>query len=251
MLNWKAECQEFLEIKPPPPTAAAHCSSLSMECPNCKAKLTLVQNIPLLRLLGGESCKQCSAAIKKNAFVIDIVTIISGLLIFKHFGSSPLTSLGLVFTWVLISASIIDLRHKLLPDEMTLSLLWLGLLLSCFSVYVTPTTAICGAAAGYGIFYIIHFLYKLITKKEGLGFGDFKLLAAIGAWQGPANLPFVIFIAAFSACVISIILVTRNKSLSMRTMQLPFGPYLALAGFITFLWGNTIITWYSHLLMGT
>lgn len=248
--NWKHECQEFLEIEIKADTATTSLQ-LGLECRHCKAKISFLQNIPLLRILTNHKCLHCKKKLTNGAFFVDVITIVAGLIVFHHFGQTPLTSFALVFTWFLICGSIIDLRHKLLPDELTLSLLWLGLLLSCFSVFVTPTTAIWGAIAGYGAFYIVHFLYKLITKKDGLGFGDFKLLAAIGAWQGPSNLPFTIFIAALSACLISILLVQRNKQLTMRTMQLPFGPYLAFAGFVTFISGNSILTWYTHLFMGT
>jgi leader peptidase (prepilin peptidase) / N-methyltransferase len=249
--NWKQECQEFLEIKAEETTKPIKSLGVQLECHNCKAKLNFLQNIPLLRIFASHKCQNCKTKLRNGAFSVDIITIFSGLIVFHSFGQTPLTSLALVLTWFLICGSIIDLRHKLLPDELTLTLLWLGLLLSCFSVFVPPTTAIWGAIAGYGAFYIVHFLYKLITKKEGLGFGDFKLLAAIGAWQGPSNLPFTIFIAALSACLVSIILVQRDKTLTMRTMQLPFGPYLAFAGFVTFLSGNSILTWYTHLFMGT
>jgi len=166
-----------------------------------------------------------------------------------HFGVTWLTLAALVFTWTLIALSAIDFDHQILPDQMTLSLMWMGLLLSIgtiasegFSFPATPASAIVGAAAGYLILWTVYQLFKSVTGKEGMGYGDFKLLAAFGAWFGWQMLPLIILLSAFSgACIGLLLIIFRGRD---RNIPIPFGPYLAIAGWIAMLWGPQIVGGY-------
>ena len=148
----------------------------------------------------------------------------------------------LVFTWLLISMSVIDIDHQILPDTMTLSLLWLGLLVNSQGLFTDLESAVYGAAAGYLALWSVFWIFKLVTGKEGMGYGDFKLLAALGAWLGVQSLPLIILLSSVVGAVVGIagiIILGRDKN-----VPIPFGPYLAAAGWIAALWGNDISQWY-------
>ena len=166
-----------------------------------------------------------------------------------HFAFNWQALAAMLFTWLLISLTFIDLDHQLLPDNLTFSLLWAGLFISLFSIFVFTHTAIIGAIAGYGIFWLFANVFKWATGKDGLGQGDFKLLAALGAWLGWQMLPVTVLLSALLGCVYAL-LWTLVKRESLRGKPIPFGPFLAIAGWISLLWGPQILFWYLGFING-
>ena len=149
---------------------------------------------------------------------------------------------GLIFTWSLIALTMIDLDHMLLPDDITLPLLWLGLLFNLFETYVPLVDAVIGAMAGYLSLWSVYWLFKLATGKEGMGYGDFKLLAALGAWLGWQALPMIILLSSLVGAILGVMLMFLQRR--GKDIPIPFGPYLAIAGWIAFVWGNDMMRWY-------
>ena len=211
------------------------------------------QNIPLLSyfILGGR-CSSCSARISIRYPVIELITGVLSALVAWRFGFSWELLAALVFTWSLIALSGIDIDHQLLPDSITLPLLWLGLLISLayggqtsLSIPVDPRTSIIGAAAGYLSLWSVYHLFRLLTGKEGMGYGDFKLFAVFGAWFGWQMLLLIILIAASVGAVVGIVLIVLKRH--GRDLPIPFGPYLAAAGWIALMWGPELIERYLHM----
>jgi len=212
-------------------------------CPSCKAPIKAWQNIPLLSyLLQKGKCRNCQAPISIRYPIIEAVTAIVSVFVAIQFGVT-LECLGaLLLSWALIAASVIDYDHYLLPDAITLPFLWLGLMFSFHGVFVPLDTAVIGAMAGYLSLWSVYWLFKLITKKEGMGYGDFKLLAMLGAWMGWKMLPVIVILSSLVGAVfgISLILFAGRD----RQKHLPFGPYLAAAGWLCLFWGDDILTFY-------
>lgn len=243
--EWRKEAREILEIpevyEPAPPGIAVEPS----HCPHCKAKLSWYENIPLLSWIALRGkCRHCHAPISKQYPLVELVTLLLSLVCVWRFGFGWQGFGALVFTWSLIAAVGIDAKHQLLPDVITLPLLWLGLLAATDSLYVTPKKAIMGAAVGYVVLWLVWWLYKQFTGKNGLGGGDFKLLAAIGAWTGTAGLFPTILLSSFVGAVLgSISLKLQQRGYDTR---ISFGPYLAVAGWIVFMWGPELVAWYYN-----
>ncbi|MDH4165934.1 MAG: A24 family peptidase [Gammaproteobacteria bacterium] len=222
-------------------------------CPQCNARITALQNIPVFSwlLLGGK-CASCGGSISVRYPVVEFVTAVLSTAVAMHFGPHWQTLAALLFTWALISLTVIDLDHTLLPDIITIPLLWLGLLLSlCWHAGLRapaptdPSSAILGAVSGYLILWTVYWVFKLATGKEGMGYGDFKLLGALGAWMGWQMLPLILLFSAFAGAVIGIALILlRGRD---RNVPIPFGPYLAAAGWIALLWGPQIMGGYLTL----
>lgn len=221
-------------------------------CPHCGAPITAAQNIPVLSylLLKGK-CARCSARISPRYPLVEIATAVLSALVAWKFGFTWYTAAALVLTWALIALSVIDLDHQLLPDDITLPLLWLGLLLSLaptipgLGLPIDPQSALIGAAAGYLSLWSVYQLYKLLTKKEAMGYGDFKLFAALGAWLGWQMLPLIILLSAFTGAAVgmaSIALRGRDKDIPIS-----FGPYLAAAGWIALMWGEALVGSYLRI----
>ncbi len=246
--NWKSECEGMAEEMPDHPalkdlsqpydlvTPASH-------CPKCQSPVKAWQNIPVISylILKGK-CSNCKTPISARYPVVELVTGLLSLVLVLQLGWSwPLAAM-LIFTWMLVSMSVIDIDHQILPDTMTLSLMWLGLLLNTQEMFTTLESAVFGAAAGYGVLWGFFHIFKLITGKEGMGFGDFKLLAALGAWLGLQAVPLIILLSSVVGAVVGIagILILGRD----RQLPIPFGPYLAAAGWIAALWGDDIIAWY-------
>lgn len=241
--EWRSDCLEFLEQPAEAETERFNLSQPRSRCGVCGHQITALENIPVVSwlLLGGK-CSQCKTPISIQYPLVELATGLLSLTVAWHFGVSIQTLAALLLTWSLIAASGIDIGHKLLPDSITLPLLWLGLLLALFEVYIDLETSVIGAMAGYLSLWSVFMLFKLATGKEGMGFGDFKLLAALGAWVGWKLLLVVILTASVVGAVvgISLILLKRNN----RDTQIPFGPYLAAAGWITLLWGYPLMQFY-------
>lgn len=243
--NWRRECREFLQLEPEPETATFNLMLPASRCPHCQVKIKPYQNIPVLSylLLGGK-CSHCKTHIAKRYPLIEAFTGVCSALVAWRFGYSIELLFALLLTWNLIVLSFIDIDHQLLPDTITLPLLWLGLFISLFAIFTDTSSSIIGAIAGYLTLWTVFQLFKLITGKEGMGFGDFKLLALFGAWLGWQFLPMIILLSSLVGAIIGIAMVVfANHN---RSTPIPFGPYLAAAGWLALLWGDQINQLYLH-----
>ncbi|MFT6693031.1 MAG: leader peptidase (prepilin peptidase)/N-methyltransferase, partial [Colwellia sp.] len=217
-------------------------------CPHCAHKIRYYENIPVISwlFLKGK-CSQCKNNISARYPLVELATMLLSLVVAQHFGPTITTFWVLLLTWCLISLTMIDFDHMLLPDQITLPLLWLGLLININGTFVPLTDAVIGTAVGYMSLFSVFWLFKLFTGKEGMGFGDFKLFAVFGAWLGWQLLPLLILMASVVGAVVGIALMLFKNH--QREQGIPFGPYLAVAGWITLLWGNGIWSWYLHTLI--
>ena len=243
--QWSRQCREHLEMEPeataesPPFNLVIPASS----CPECGHRIRALENIPVLSYLVLKGrCSACGTRISPRYPIIELVTAILSIIVAMHFGFTIQTAMALLFTWTIIPLCMIDYDCQLLPDSMTLSLLWVGLALSLWNVFVDSHNSIVGAIAGYLSLWLVFQLFKLATGKEGMGFGDFKLLAAIGAWAGWQLLPIVILFSSVVGAVVGILLILLKGH--GRNQPIPFGPFLATAGWITLLWGQDILKLY-------
>lgn len=238
--DWKAQCLEYLHPDQSiEPGERFNLVVPRSRCPSCGHQITALENIPVLSylFLRGK-CSACATRISARYPIVEFVTaILSAVVAFKLGWGWPLLA-GLFFTWSLIALSLIDFDHKLLPDSITLPLLWLGLLLSLNTIFVDMRASIIGAAAGYLSLWSVYQLFRLVTGKEGMGFGDFKLLAAIGAWLGWQALPVTIMLSSLVGAMVGISLILiRGRD---RNIPIPFGPYIAAAGWLAMFWGKDI-----------
>lgn len=246
--GWKKECREFLADELAKPTSQNEeelitLSTPSSTCPSCQHKIRFYENIPVISwlVLRGK-CSQCRSKISLRYPLVELTTAILSVVIAAHFGVTLTTLFLLILTWGLVCLTLIDFDHMLLPDQITLPLLWLGLLVNLNGAIVPLNDSVIGAVTGYMSLFIIFWLFKLITGKEGMGHGDFKLVAVFGAWIGWQLLPLLILMASAVGAVIGIsMMMFKNHQ---REQAIPFGPYLAIAGWITLLWGNGIWAWY-------
>jgi leader peptidase (prepilin peptidase)/N-methyltransferase len=243
--NWRKECTEYLQIDSTEsePQETFNLVFPLSRCPNCNTPIKPHQNIPVISylFLKGQ-CATCSNPISSRYPIIEAFTAITSAIVAWHFGDTPQTVFALMLTWSLIALSFIDIDHQLLPDNITLPVLWLGLFLSLFGLYTDAHNSIIGAIAGYTILWSVYHLFKLATGKEGMGYGDFKLLALFGAWLGWQYLPVIILLSSLVGALIGIsmiIIVKRDHNI-----PIPFGPYLAAAGWIALLWGNDLNQFY-------
>lgn len=261
---WREQCAELAAEQGAPAStgATAALPALSPDkrfnlawppsaCPSCNAPIKPQHNVPVLSylLLRGR-CASCGAAISRRYPVVEAVAALLGLAVAFTFGPTWQTAAALGFTWALLALTLIDLDHKLLPDSITLPLLWAGLIVALFTVDGEPLftdlrSSVIGAAAGYLSLWLVFQLFKLATGKEGMGFGDFKLLAALGAWLGWQMLPLVILLSAAVGSVVGIALIAGGRS---RHQAIPFGPYLAAAGWIAMLWGEELVRGYQRVM---
>ncbi len=213
------------------------------QCPACGHAITAMENIPVISylVLRGK-CAGCSAPISPRYPLVELFTAgLSGFVAW-HFGFTWTTAAALLFVWAMIALAFIDLDTFFLPDDITLPLLWVGLLVNMGSTFVDLQTAVIGAVAGYLSLWLVYWGFKLATGKEGMGYGDFKLLAAIGAWLGWKMLPVVIMLSSFVGAIIGISLIAFARH--ERSRPIPFGPYLVLAGLIAMFWGDAIVRYY-------
>jgi len=245
--GWKRDAREILELPQPEDAVPPGIVLKGSHCPKCGHDLSWYENVPLLSWLALRGrCRACKAPISMQYPIIEALTGVASYLIVWKFGIGADAIVGLILTWMLIAASGIDFRTTLLPDQFTLPLLWLGLIVSVYGLYVDPATAIVGAAVGYLSLWSVFWGFKLLTGKEGMGYGDFKLLAALGAfcgWQG--LLPIVLMSSLGGAAIGGLYLVLGNKD---SQTQIPFGPFLAVAGWVQFVFGTEIADAYFRLL---
>nr|WP_317706745.1 A24 family peptidase [Methylomarinovum caldicuralii] len=244
--RWRQECRAFLGLQEEPVTERFDLVRPASHCPHCGHPIRAWENIPLLSwlLLRGR-CSQCRAPISLRYPVVELLTALVSLAVAWRFGVSFQTLWGLVLTWSLVALSAIDIDHQLLPDAITLPLLWLGLLLNVAGLFTDLRSGVIGAAAGYLVLWSVYQVFRLLTGKEGMGYGDFKLLAVFGAWLGWQMLPLIILISSLVGAIAGIALILLQGR--DRGQPIPFGPYLAVAGWIALLWGRELTQWYLHL----
>lgn len=243
--KWQRDCREQLGIPDTETSEPANLFSPPSRCPNCKTQIKPWHNIPILSylFLRGK-CAYCKMPISIIYPAVEALTALSAFFVVVHFGWNYTTLAALVFTWTLLILSFIDLKEQILPDDITLSLLWIGLLLNSMNFFTTPTNAILGAALAYALFWSVATAFKIIRKKEGMGYGDFKLFACVCAWLGLGALLNILFIAVLSSLIISIFLLLFRKM--QKDQPLPFGPFIALGGWLTLMFGPFIMNWLIH-----
>jgi leader peptidase (prepilin peptidase)/N-methyltransferase len=240
--SWRQQCQELLE-QDIESHERFNLAVPASRCPSCGHQIRALENIPVISfLLQKGRCKHCQEKISARYPAIELLTTIISTIVAWQLGFGWPLAFALLLSWALIALTFIDFDHQLLPDDITLPLLWLGLLLSIFNLFTDMQSSIIGAVAGYLTLWSVYQLFKLTTGKEGMGYGDFKLLAVFGAWFGWQSLPMVILLSSLVGAVIGISLILfRGRD---RQLPIPFGPYLAAAGWIAMLWGDLIIGGY-------
>lgn len=246
--SWRKDCLEFLgqAIETEENTQPFNLIYPHSRCPGCGAEIKPYQNIPVISYLFLQGkCGNCKIPISIRYPLIEAFTAITSAVVAWHFGCTVQTGFALLLTWSLIALSFIDIDHRLLPDTITLPMLWLGLLLSIFNLFTYSHASIIGAIAGYLVLWLVFQLFKLLTGKEGMGYGDFKLLALFGAWLGWQYLPVIILLSSLVGAVIGITMIVFAKH--DRNTPIPFGPYLAAAGWIALIWGQDINQAYLNL----
>lgn len=243
--EWQRECELLLgtQTDTPSPTEKTNFNIAipNSHCPHCKAPIKAWHNIPIVSYLFLKGrCASCQAGISLRYPVIELATALLGVGCLALFGLGAYGFATAALCWTLLILTAIDIDHQLLPDQLTLPLLWIGLLLSASGISPIPLQdAVFGAVAGYLSLWSVYWLFKLVTGKEGMGYGDFKLLAALGAWLGWQQLPVIIIFSSLVGAVLGSLYIAINKS--GRGTTIPFGPYLAGAGLITLFWGELIV----------
>nr|WP_324258105.1 A24 family peptidase [Cellvibrio fontiphilus] len=252
--DWQNQCRDFLAsdtdiAKLPQHNENQESFNLMIprsRCPSCGHQIRAWENIPVISylVLAGK-CSQCKTHISLRYPSIELVTGILSVIVVAYFGVSWNGLAALVLSWSLIALTMIDIDTYLLPDDITLPLLWLGLILNSGGMFADLSSAVWGAIAGYMSLWLVYQGFKLVTGKEGMGFGDFKLLAALGAWMGWQMLPQVILLSSVVGAIIGVtMMVIHGRD---KNIPIPFGPYLAIAGWIAFIWGDAINQTYLRL----
>lgn len=243
--QWAQQCAE-LNNQQIEDIEAYNLAKPASTCPHCGHKIRAIENIPVISylVLKGK-CAGCEAKISPRYPIVESVTAALSAFIAWHFGVSWEVVAALVLTWSLIPLTVIDIDHQLLPDAITLPFLWIGLTAGLFGVFTDLESAVIGALAGYLSLWSIYWAFKLLTGKEGMGYGDFKLLAMLGAWMGWQMLPVIILLSSVVGATIGIALILfRGRD---HNIPIPFGPYLAIAGWIALIWGNDITNSYLRM----
>ncbi|MGH8492375.1 MAG: prepilin peptidase [Moraxellaceae bacterium] len=238
--QWQAEIAEF---RNEPVTEAPRFNLMlpRSRCPHCNHQITAIENIPVISWLALKGhCSSCKAGISPRYPVVELATALLSLLVFVSLGPTAKMLAALPLTWALVSLTLIDFDTQLLPDSITLPLLWAGLLLNMQGLFVSLPAAVLGATFGYLSLWSVYWLFKLATGKEGMGYGDFKLLAALGAWLGIMVLPLIILLSSVVGAIIGLAYLAIRK----ESAPFAFGPYIAIAGFIALLWGEPLLKWY-------
>lgn len=243
--EWRKECAEsFPEYNIKPPQGTYNLSIPASTCPKCDTRIRIIDNVPVISwlLLRGK-CHQCSNKISARYPLVELLSGLMSLMVAYQFGFSFYAICLIFFTFALISATFIDLDTMLLPDQLTLPLTWTGIALALIGISpVSLQDAVIGAIAGYLALWVVYWAFKLATGKEGMGYGDFKLLAALGAWLGWQYLPMIILLSSLVGLVFGLIQLRLKRQGIDKAF--PFGPYLAIAGWISLMWGDLILDWY-------
>ena len=243
--QWRAECAS-LAGEEPAPAEPYNLMQPRSRCPSCAAPIPAWQNVPVVSwlVLRGK-CAACKAPISARYPAVELAAGALAMFLAWRFGYSGALAWALVLGWALLALTVIDLDTQLLPDDITLPLLWAGLIANTFGTFTDLRSAVLGAAGGYLLLWTVYWGFRLIAKKEGMGYGDFKLLGALGAWLGWQVLPFVVVVSAGAGAIIGGLLLWRSRR-GIET-RIPFGPYLALGGLAGLLWGRqAVIAWIGH-----
>jgi leader peptidase (prepilin peptidase)/N-methyltransferase len=244
--QWRQQCAELDPQQTPAAAETYNLAQPGSSCPHCGHKIRPWENIPVVSylMLRGK-CSGCGAHISLRYPIIEAVTATLSGFATWHFGFGWEAAAALLLTWILIPLTVIDIDHQLLPDSITLPFLWVGLLLNLSGTFTDINSAIIGAIAGYLTLWSVYWVFKLIHGKEGMGYGDFKLLALLGAWMGWQLLPLIILLSSLVGAVIGIgLILFRGRD---HNIPIPFGPYLAIAGWIALYWGEAITSSYLHM----
>jgi leader peptidase (prepilin peptidase)/N-methyltransferase len=242
-LDWQQQARETLGLPESEKRPAYNLVLPNSQCPHCAHEIKPWENIPVVSWLAlGGKCSSCKAPISKRYPLVELACGVLSAFIAWHYGFGWQAGAMLLLTWGLLAMSMIDVDHQLLPDALVLPLLWLGLIVNHFGLFTNLSDALWGAVFGYLSLWSVYWLFKLITGKEGMGYGDFKLLAMLGAWGGWQVLPLTILFSSLVGAVLGVIMLRlRNAETST---PIPFGPYLAIAGWIALLWGDQITATY-------
>ena len=240
--EWTQDCQMLLHPEQPIiDESKITLSKPASTCPKCSQPIRWYQNIPVVSWLALRGkCGSCQNPISIRYPLIELLTAVCSLVVLWVLGPTLQALFGIILTWVLIALTFIDFDTQLLPDRYTLPLAALGLGINSYAIYTSPVSAIWGYIIGFLCLWIVYYLFKMLTGKEGMGYGDFKLLAALGAWMGPMLLPLIILLSSCVGAIIGIILLKVKK----ENQPFAFGPYIAIAGWIAFLWGDQIMKAY-------
>ncbi|WP_339413884.1 prepilin peptidase [Pseudomonas sp. EA_35y_Pfl2_R5] len=244
--EWREQAREILTLPAAPQAATFNLVLPNSSCPHCAHEISPWENIPVISylFLRGK-CSSCKAPISMRYPLVELACGLLSAFIAWHFGFTWQAGAMLLLTWGLLAMSLIDVDHQLLPDSLVLPLLWLGLIANSFGLFTSLEDALWGAIAGYLSLWSVYWLFKLVTGKEGMGYGDFKLLAMLGAWGGWQVLPLTILLSSLVGAVLGLIMLRlRNAETST---PIPFGPYLAIAGWIALLWGEQITSSYLQI----
>jgi len=246
--NWKHQCEEFLGKNKTGENTTTPFNLLTprSQCPHCGHAITALENVPLISFLWLKGkCSACQKPISRRYPLVELLSAALSAGVAWHFGVHFTTPAALILTWALIALTFIDLDRQILPDAITVPFLWIGLAANYLNLFTELHSAVLGAIAGYVFLWLVFQLFKYITGKEGMGYGDFKLFAVFGAWQGSQVLPLIILLASLVGAIIGIgFIVLRGHD---RRVPIPFGPFLCSAAWITLLWGNEIIHAYLRL----
>ena len=249
--EWRAQCEELAETEATDiPAGRFDLVFPRSRCTSCDAQITAMQNVPIVSylILRGK-CASCGSSISKRYPIVETLSAILTAIVAWRFGFGWESAAAVLLTWTLIAISVIDIDHQIIPDSISLPFVWIGLMLSLFHpmqgsevLFIDSETAVVGALAGYLSLWTVYQLFRLLTGKEGMGYGDFKLLAVLGAWLGWQMLPLIILLSAIVGAVVGISMIVFRRA--DRSTPIPFGPYLAAAGWIAMLWGPQIVAAY-------
>ena len=241
--DWREQAHDILGLPGETPLPTYNLLLPHSQCPHCDHRIRAWENIPLLSyvFLRGR-CSACAAAISPRYPLTELACGLLSAFVAWHFGFGWPAGLVLVLSWGLLAMSLIDAEHQILPDVLVLPLIWLGLIVNSFGLFVSLHEALWGAVAGYGLLWSVFWLFKLVTGKDGMGYGDFKLLAMLGAWGGWQILPLTILLSSLVGAIIGLVLLRWRHA--KTSTPIPFGPYLAIAGWIALLWGGQITDLY-------
>jgi len=247
--TWSAQCYDYIKQKPPQSETPKPYNLVfpRSHCPQCHHLISALENIPVISFLFLKGkCRHCQAPISWRYPLIELLTAVLSIVVAYRFGFTWQTLLALLLTWSLVVLTVIDLQEQLLPDDITLPMLWLGLLINTQGLFTNLESAVYGAIAGYLFLWSVYWLFKLVTGKEGMGYGDFKLLAMLGAWLGIKALPVIILLSSVVGLTVGLTLIAIKRL--TREQPIPFGPYLAMAGWLSLLWGDKLIDLYLNMI---
>ncbi|TPW16693.1 MAG: leader peptidase (prepilin peptidase) / N-methyltransferase [Halothiobacillaceae bacterium] len=243
--EWHSQCRELLKVTEDVAPSRERFDLITprSRCPQCGHSITALENIPVISYLFLRGrCRSCQVQIPLRYPLIELSTALLSALVVWKLGFTATAGAALLLTWALIALSVIDFDHQLLPDDITLPMVWIGLLLSLFGLFTDSSASIIGGIAGYLSLWTLFHLFKLLTGKEGMGYGDFKLFALFGTWFGWQALPAIILCASLVGAIVGTALITlRGRD---KNSPIPFGPYLAAAGWLYMLWGEAVVSAY-------